>query len=605
METLWSMSTTVREAERIIGFLQTALELDGEVWNKDNQKKFQILLIKNRQYLNDPDNTQSFSKLSAEQVSLLKDKSVRMTYEQAKEIFEAKDYNDPPMRGRQSMSPLTKLGLVYIEKDKRVAVSDVGHRLINGDIDFSDFMLEALLKFQYPNPYESGFKTWDTKPFINTLRLIKLVNEKCRENGLKEKGISKIEFGIFALSLQSFELVEKTAAEILEFRKMYEAYTDEALRDKYISDYIKEYLGAFKNPEKNIKEYTDNMIRYLRLTKYIYIRGKYANTYIDLEPRRMTEINSILEADDGSAQAFSDEEWRNYMGIYGKYSLPFETVEKLSEIVQGIQHDINRIEGKIGLKLTRIELCSQKEALKQQIDKLRLYRTELQNLELKKDYHEDIKKIEEAIESLEEIRKRNKAGLSKKFSIELEKWANVALNVINDAILIKPNYPVGDDNEPIYTAPNGAPDIECYYDSFGAICEVTMLTSRDQWYNEGQPVMRHLRQFEVKNSRLPNYCLFVAPSLHIDTVNTFYMSVKYEYEGAAQKIIPITISQLENILEAVKQLIIKGKTLPHSEIMKLYDRCCSIAGLSSSKLWLEHIAKELNSWFEGLAALAV
>lgn len=28
METLWSMSTTVREAERIMGFLKTAIELD-------------------------------------------------------------------------------------------------------------------------------------------------------------------------------------------------------------------------------------------------------------------------------------------------------------------------------------------------------------------------------------------------------------------------------------------------------------------------------------------------------------------------------------------------------------------------------------------------
>ena len=49
METLWSMSTTVREAERIVGFLKTACELEGQIWNKQTQTKFQILLIKNRQ----------------------------------------------------------------------------------------------------------------------------------------------------------------------------------------------------------------------------------------------------------------------------------------------------------------------------------------------------------------------------------------------------------------------------------------------------------------------------------------------------------------------------------------------------------------------------
>lgn len=46
MDTLWSMSTTVREAERIIGFLKTAIELDGEIWDKLNQERFQVLLIK-------------------------------------------------------------------------------------------------------------------------------------------------------------------------------------------------------------------------------------------------------------------------------------------------------------------------------------------------------------------------------------------------------------------------------------------------------------------------------------------------------------------------------------------------------------------------------
>lgn len=172
MDTLWSMSTTVREAERIIGFLKTAIELDGEIWDKLNQERFQVLLIKNRQYLNGPDNTQSFNKLSEEQIRILKDKSIDITYGQAREIFDAKEYNDPPMRGRQSMAPLIKLGLVYIVGDeKRVTVTDVGYKLSNGEIAFDNFMLDALLKFQYPNPYEKGFQDWNTKPFIKYFKV--------------------------------------------------------------------------------------------------------------------------------------------------------------------------------------------------------------------------------------------------------------------------------------------------------------------------------------------------------------------------------------------------------------------------------------------------
>ena len=112
METLWSMSTTIREAERIIDFVETALEIDGQIWNKSTQIKYQILLIKNRKYLNDPDNTQSFNKLNAEQTEWLRNKAVDMTYEQAESIFNSKEYQDPAMRGRNSMAPLYKLGLV-------------------------------------------------------------------------------------------------------------------------------------------------------------------------------------------------------------------------------------------------------------------------------------------------------------------------------------------------------------------------------------------------------------------------------------------------------------------------------------------------------------
>lgn len=596
METLWSMSTTIREGERIVGFLKTASELEGESWNKESQIKFQTLLIKNREYLN-TDGTQTFSKLNDEQINLLSDKSIEMTYEQAKGIFEAKKYQDPPMRGRQSMSPLVKLGLVYmLGDDKIITISDVGKKLANDEIGFEDFMLEALLKFQYPHPYESGFQTWNTKPFINTLRLIKKVNELCHEKGLKEKGISNVEFGIFALSLKHYNDVDEVAEKVLLFRERYESYSTDLEKNDFRDRYIKNYLSDFKEPEKNVKEYTDNMIRYLRLTKYIFIRGKYTNTYIDLEPRRITEINSILAEDNGSAERFTEEEWRNYMGVYGTYKFPFETIEVLTKIATELEEDIHSLEENLKIKNTNVVLPNTKEELKKIIASRRKYRTKLQNLEIKKDYRSDVTKIDEVIEALEYIKTRNSSKLEKKFSIELEKWSNIALNILNDSKIIKPNAPVGDDNEPIYTAPAKVADIECYYDSFNAICEVTMLTSKDQWFREGQSVMEHLRKFENENSASPNYCLFIAPTIHQSTLNTFYMSIKYEYEGKPQKIIPITIGQLESILKTIKDLTLKGKQFKHTDLMNFYDKCVDTSSFVDSTSWLEHISNTLNNW---------
>jgi hypothetical protein len=77
-----------------------------------------------------------------------------------------------------------------------------------------------------------------------------------------------------------------------------------------------------------------------------------------------------------------------------------------------------------------------------------------------------------------------------------EKLITEALKIINDEITIKPNYPVDDNGDPISHSPRNKPDIECYYPTFKVICEVTLNISNFQWIQEGQPVMRHLRDFE-------------------------------------------------------------------------------------------------------------
>ena len=124
-----------------------------------------------------------------------------------------------------------------------------------------------------------------------------------------------------------------------------------------------------------------------------------------------------------------------------------------------------------------------------------------------------------------------------------------------------------------------------------------MLTSRDQWFNEGQPVMRHLREFEKRNPK-QSYCLFIAPRLHQDTVNTFYNSVKYEYEGEKQKIIPMTITQLIAILQTIKFMINKKRKFVHSELMKLYDTCVDMDKVANSQVWLVHIQNSLAEWMQ-------
>ena len=131
--------------------------------------------------------------------------------------------------------------------------------------------------------------------------------------------------------------------------------TDEE-KQNYRTTFIERYLSNFKEPVKNTKEYADNIIRYVRLTKYIYIRG--GGYYIDLEPRRMIEIESLLEMDNGSAKKFSLEEYKAFIGDYYSYTLPFETIEKLTKIAEEIVAEINALEYSLSLSISILEIAN-------------------------------------------------------------------------------------------------------------------------------------------------------------------------------------------------------------------------------------------------------
>ena len=562
-------------------------------WNDETQMRLQSLLIKNRFYKPTKEN------LSQHQIDILEDLNYQMSYTEARDIFDSKKYTDAPMRGRTTFDPIEKLGLASLEIDSkthevRVRITELGQLFLDNRIALEDVVFSNLLKFQYPNPLSSDCRDYNTKPFINTLRLIKKVNELCNERGLKAKGVSKDEFGIFVLSIKSYDEIEEKAESLLTYRKrMSELSTDEE-KQNYRTIFVERYLSNFKEPVKNTKEYADNIIRYVRLTKYIYIRG--GGYYIDLEPRRMIEIESLLEMDNGSAKSFSLEEYKAFIGDYYSYTLPFETIEKLTKIAEDIVAEINALERKLSLSTSAVVIANNITDLKTQIESLRERRISLQNLILKANYQQ-IDQIDSAIDALKNIRK-----LNMKPSVALEKWTNIALNIINDALLIKPNSPLGDDNEPIFTAPAGVPDIECLYDGFGAICEVTMLTGRDQWFNEGQPVMRHLRDFENQHSATPNYCLFVAPSLHQDTMNTFWNAVKYEYQGSRQKIIPMTITQLIDILQGIRLAKVNHRKVTKDDMKSLYESCTQLCSISDSTQWSSFVTKQIVSWRERVTA---
>jgi hypothetical protein len=603
MKKPWSLSTTVRNPERLRDLLIVLQQLEGQEWNKDNQNKYQTLLIQNRLY--GYGSPQFYNGLTQKHIEIIDDASKPLSFKISQEIFESKNYKDSSMRGRQSINPLKKFGLVQTN-NKKVSTTDLGRLFLKDNFDYEEIFFKTFLKWQLPNPDSNDYKLKDgynIKPFIGVLHLINKVNQKSQKLGEKAKGISKQEFSLFCPLLVNYKDIESYADKILSLRKQIQGKKPKAQKTIF-ENYRKQFALEFTSNEtkdietflKNLKDYGDNAIRYFRLTRFLYIRGN--GFYVDLEPRRAVEIENLLKFDDASSKEFKNKaEYLNYISNIVEPQLPWESQNELVKIIKNLLQDITEYETKLNEAPQEIKQYNSfdENNLKKYITELRTYRRALQN----KENHQKSQKIEQVQDYISQLQKIFDYDDR---PILLEKLLSLGLNALNDAITIKPNYPVGDDNEPTFTAPANTPDIECYYEKFNAICEVTMLNGRDQWYNEGQPVMRHLRDFEDKNQSKPSYCLFVAPKLHRDTANTFWTAIKYEYEGRKQNIIPLTIGNFITLLKALVKFKTAGKFLKHDEILSLYDNIIQNSqSCSNANDWLETIPNTINSWEQNLS----
>jgi len=267
----WSISTTVRNPERLRDFLRVLKQLEGSDFKSENQIQYQVLLIKERLY--------SPTKIPSSHRSLIDDFAKEIPLDIARKIFDFQHYEDPPMRGRQSVNPLNKLGF-SIAKDTAgtIKITSLGNLFISPESDIGYIFFKSLLKLQFPNPWSDDFtdkKGFNIRPFIAVLHLIN-----------KIKKLSREEFSIFCPTLVHFKDIDKYSKYILKLRSL----KSKSEKDKFIKKFLKEFYGT-KSLDRiqidNLFDYGDNAMRYFRLTRYFRIAKQPLGRWmIELEPAR-------------------------------------------------------------------------------------------------------------------------------------------------------------------------------------------------------------------------------------------------------------------------------------------------------------------------------
>ncbi len=593
----WSISTTVRNPERLRDFLQVLKKLEGEEFTPENQVKYQVLLIKSKVY--------KPTGLSDTFKDLFNDPNPdSISYKKAKEIFDYKKYEDPPMRGRQSANPLNKMGFAIARSGSGpIQITELGNKFLAGDYDISSVFFKSLLKIQFPNPWSTDFSErqgFNIMPFVSTLHLLHKLNQHSGSQGLDKR-----EFSIFIPTLLNADQIDQQIERIIDFRKT-------GNKEVFIQNFASQFYQITSVPTKainNLFDYGDNTIRYFRLTKYFKIMADPTGSHwhVDLEPSRIVEIEQLLNAYDGKALEIDNiNDYLAYLSDINKPELPWEQINKLKDVATSWQKNINLTLSNENISISatdQIFLSSDlnnlsKVEVQNYISQLQAFNLTLKEKIKKAKIVNDIDMLKSIISVLKDVR------MLRKYSPEqFEKLIADALLILNDDLNIKPNYPVDDNGYPINHAPPYKTDIECYYTSFDGICEVTLNCSKLQWVHEGQPVMRHLRDFENEHNDRKVFCLFIAPIIHNDTFSQFWISVKYEYNGISQKIIPLTTQHFAKILETLLELIIRKKRLTHKDMEILYNKIVDEpARLKGFKQWADFIPNVLNHWQNTLLA---
>lgn len=511
-----SFSTTMRNPDRIAGFLNQLLPYENQILTSKVIYKIIHNVIKNKLYKT----------------------MYEMRVPKYKQIFESEDlsFNDEQVEDIILHSPQKhkeagfeygwesrfqtwyglpqEFGFVLFEKDKTLKISNTGHMLIDAyneetpnNEKIQNVFLNAMMKYQTNNPFKKNSNS--NVPLLLLLNTIKLLKEDPEEN---DAGIFRNELSI--LICWADDDAKGVYHTIKQLRKSVGFnYSDEYMYNLcleilgYETLEEKESVKNYYKMEKICGEAIDEYIRKMRSTGILSLRGN--GRFLDINTFENEKIEYVISEYSSYKQYDTKEEYYEYMGMIDNNILTLE--EKVSESDKNIL--------RVNTLLKFAESYSSEKIYE-----------ELQILSERKESHDSLLKFIPA-------------------PTRLEFLTSIAFAQNIKDIVVNPNYAIDDEGLPTMTAGGNTPDIVCYDNEYNSLVEVTLMCGRsDQVNNEIIPIRRHL--IEMKKEKENSFSLFVAPVIHEDTKES---TEWYKHKDNVD-IIPLTIIEMINQLKSNDKL---------------------------------------------------
>lgn len=472
-----SFSTTMRNPERIAGFLNCILPYEGQILTNTIIHEVIVKLISEKLYY-----TQKYEMKVPAYKEIYKNQDATFTREQVEDIIK----NSPqehkeagfdkgwPSRFDTWYEFPQELGFIRYEINKPIKISQTGHMLIdafneaqpNND-KIQAVFLNALIKYQTNNPFKKNAN--ENNPLILTLKTIKGL----KDLDAKSPGIHRQELSLIICWPDNNH--ENVAKKIIELRKKF-GY---GISNEIIYDECMHLLEAGKEKENLYKmskitgEAVDEFIRKMRITGVFSLRGN--GRFLDINNYEQEVIKHVL-SNYSEYKTFSNkDEYFNYISDID------------SQIIESIKTTI-----------------SDKAELKENsLIKWASFFT-------KEEVEKELSLLSKNSKSSNEILRVIDAPT------RLEFLTSISLKQHFNNIRVIPNYKIDDEGLPTFTASGGVSDIECFDEQCKPIVEVTLMTAKSQGVNEIPAITRHLLERQKIYTGDKVFALFVAPSIHFE-----------------------------------------------------------------------------------------
>lgn len=525
---IFSINTTVRNPKRNTDFLRYFKPYDGKLFTESLSYRYFFDLVSNGVY--------RFTDIS-ESVKFKIENGIQLDEQEAKDAIK----DNPQATGLHGrvMTQLRSMkdqGFLMFEPIKRglnkIHITPLGYELIDSNVDATLTYTKAMIGMHANSPIRSTMLN-KSRPFLNTLFVIREVKKAWEELGYEAKGILQHEFSVFVLSMKDCDY-KSAANDIIEYRKKFKY----RINMPYLLDYlnVRNILSLAQN--SILKDYPDDVFRKFEMTGLIVKRGAFGNTYYDYSSYNIEKIESILtEYANYNFHQFKTQ--RDYYSYIDSISIPWQK----SEIVR---RKIVESKAKI-LKISidpTLTLTQQEELL----DRF-FYNKTLENVVEKYDY----KLINKELLILSGTVKEKSKFDDISEPLRLEYLLALLIGKRYGTKGLVSNIIYGEDGSPLHFAPAGKCDIIFHHEDGSFIFEPTMQRGKNQILNnETANVARHVKE-ETQDTGIEYRATMIAPYVHPDVASFFQFKVSKD----KVKIAPLNIDRVVGLVfdsEKVKDL---------------------------------------------------